>query len=92
MKDHGGFVAGALKGGRRKVDTVELRSMVALDGDRIDKTAAYTMRIKRLFRYTTENWMHWKTSSKVPTGSLSLSPTGFSMTLPASERGLLSVR
>ncbi|WP_353852824.1 virulence-associated E family protein [Dehalobacter restrictus] len=37
-KDHGGFVAGALKGGRRKIDTVELRSMVALDGDRIDKT------------------------------------------------------
>ncbi len=36
-KDHGGFVAGALKGGRRKIDTVELRSMVALDGDRIDK-------------------------------------------------------
>lgn len=35
-KDHGGFVAGALKGGRRKVDTVEYRSMVALDGDRID--------------------------------------------------------
>ncbi|WP_368488137.1 VapE domain-containing protein [Clostridium sp. BJN0013] len=37
-KDHGGFVAGALKGGRRKIDTVEIRSMVALDGDRIDKT------------------------------------------------------
>lgn len=37
VKDHGGFVAGALKGGRRKIDTVELRSMVALDGDRIDK-------------------------------------------------------
>ena len=37
VKDHGGFVAGALKDGRRKVDTVELRSMVALDGDRIDK-------------------------------------------------------
>lgn len=37
VKDHGGFVAGALKGGRRKVDTVEFRSMVALDGDRIDK-------------------------------------------------------
>ena len=31
-KDHGGFVAGVLKGGRRKVDTVESRSMVALDG------------------------------------------------------------
>ena len=37
-KDHGGFVGGVLKGGRRKVDTVELRSMIALDGDRIDKT------------------------------------------------------
>lgn len=37
VKDHGGFVAGALKGGRRKIDTVELRSMVALDDDRIDK-------------------------------------------------------
>ncbi len=37
VKDHGGFVAGALKGGRRKIDTVELRSMVALDGDRIDR-------------------------------------------------------
>lgn len=36
-KDHGGFVGGVLKGGRRKVDTVELRSMIALDGDRIDK-------------------------------------------------------
>ena len=37
VKDHGGFVAGALKSGRRKIDTVEFRSMVALDGDRIDK-------------------------------------------------------
>lgn len=36
-KDHGGFVGGTLKGGRRKIDTVEKRSMVALDGDRIDK-------------------------------------------------------
>lgn len=36
-KDHGGFVGGVLKGGRRKIDTVELRSMIALDGDRIDK-------------------------------------------------------
>ena len=35
-KDHGGFVAGVLKGGRRKIDTVEVRSMAALDGDRID--------------------------------------------------------
>ena len=37
VKDHGGFVAGVLKGVRRKIDTVELRSMVALDGDKIDK-------------------------------------------------------
>ena len=29
-KDHGGFVAGVLKDGRRKVDSVESRSMVAL--------------------------------------------------------------
>ena len=36
-KDHGGFVAGVLKNGRRKVDTVEKRSMIALDGDRITK-------------------------------------------------------
>lgn len=36
-KDHGGFVAGRLKGGRRKADTVESRSMIALDGDRITK-------------------------------------------------------
>lgn len=36
-KDHGGFVAGALKGGRRKVETVEKRSMITLDGDRITK-------------------------------------------------------
>ena len=36
-EDHGGFVGGVLKGGRRKIDTVEKRSMIALDGDRIDK-------------------------------------------------------
>lgn len=35
-KDHGGFVAGVLKGGRRKIDTVDIRSMRALDGDRIN--------------------------------------------------------
>ena len=35
-KDHGGFVAGALEGGRRKIDTVASRSMLSLDGDRID--------------------------------------------------------
>ncbi|MGF7146318.1 putative P-loop ATPase [Anaerotaenia torta] len=37
VKDHGGFVAGALKDGQRRIDTVELRSMITLDGDRIDR-------------------------------------------------------
>ena len=36
-KDHGGFVAGVLKDGCRKIDTVDSRSMLALDGDRIDR-------------------------------------------------------
>ena len=36
-KDHGGFVGGILKNGRRKIDTVESRSMLSLDGDRITK-------------------------------------------------------
>ena len=35
-KDHGGFVAGVLIGGRRKADTVESRSMITLDGDCVD--------------------------------------------------------
>ena len=34
-KDHGGFVAGILEGGRRLSNTVESRSMIALDADRI---------------------------------------------------------
>lgn len=34
-KDHGGFVGGALIGGRRKTDTVEKRSLISLDGDRL---------------------------------------------------------
>lgn len=38
LKDHGGFVGGVLIGGRRKVDAVDWRSMIALDGDRIDTT------------------------------------------------------
>ena len=35
-KDHGGIVAGVLKDGRRKIDTVVSRSLVTLDGDRIE--------------------------------------------------------
>ncbi len=34
-KDHGGFVGGILQGGRRKIDSVVSRSMIALDGDRV---------------------------------------------------------
>ena len=36
-KDHGGFVAGVLRDGRRKIDHVESRSMITLDGDHIGK-------------------------------------------------------
>lgn len=36
-KDKGGFVPAALKNGSRRVDAVEFRSMVALDGDSITK-------------------------------------------------------
>ena len=35
-KDHGGFVGGVLKGGRRRIDAVDSRSLISLDGDRID--------------------------------------------------------
>lgn len=34
-KDHGGFVGGALKDGRRRIEYVDCRTLVALDGDRI---------------------------------------------------------
>ena len=62
-KDHGGFVGGVLKGGRRKVDAVELRSMIALDGDRIDKAflddyetnASYTSCLYTTHSSTEEN-------------------------------------
>lgn len=62
-KDHGGFVAGVLKGGRRKLDTVELRSMVALDGDRIsteflqdyEKNVPYTSALYTTHSHTDDN-------------------------------------
>ena len=34
-KDHGGFVAGQLKEGRRRIDNVLSRSMITLDGDKL---------------------------------------------------------
>lgn len=62
-KDHGGFVGGVLIGGRRKIDTVEKRSMVALDGDRITKefldnyetTCPYTSVLYTTHSHTAEN-------------------------------------
>ena len=36
-KDHGGFVAGQLKEGRRQIDKVLSRSMITLDGDKLTK-------------------------------------------------------
>ena len=62
-KDHGGFVAGVLAGGRRKVETVQSRSMVALDGDRITKEflekyetiAPYTSCLYTTHSHTEEN-------------------------------------
>lgn len=62
-KDHGGFVAGVLQGGRRKIDTVESRSMIALDGDRIggdfladyESIAPYTSVLYTTHSHTPEN-------------------------------------
>ena len=34
-KDHGGFMCGALTGGRRLIQNVACRSMINLDGDRV---------------------------------------------------------
>lgn len=57
-KDHGGFVAGALAYGRRKVDSVEFRSMLALDGDHVAKDfiALYeSVALYTSFLYTTHS-------------------------------------
>ncbi len=62
-KDHGGFVGGVLAGGRRKIDTVESRSMITLDGDRIDPdfldnydaNAPYTSVLYSTHSHTPEN-------------------------------------
>ncbi len=49
-KDHGGFVGGVLKGGRRKIDTVEARSLISLDGDRL--TADFVNNFEKIMPYT----------------------------------------
>ena len=48
MQDHGGLLQGSNRQSK-KIDTVELRSMIALDGDRIDKGFLKTM--KRMLEY-----------------------------------------
>lgn len=49
-KDHGGFVGGVLKGGRRKIDTVEVRSLISLDGDRL--TPEFVNNFEKIMPYT----------------------------------------
>jgi putative DNA primase/helicase len=50
VKDKGGFVCGSLKGGRRKRETVECRSMLTLDGDKADE--GFIDRYMLLGKYT----------------------------------------
>jgi predicted P-loop ATPase len=67
-KDHGGFVAGALKGGRRKIDTVELRSMIALDGDKIDND--FLEEYEKLAPYTSVLYTTHSSTEKNPRARL----------------------
>ena len=58
IKDRGGFVGGALRGGRRKRANVECRSMVMLDGDKVPETFIADYSAKPLyagFLYTTHS-------------------------------------
>ena len=63
-KDHGGFVAGVLIGGRRKVDTVEKRSMISLDGDRID--VAFLEEYERRMPWTSALYTTHSSTSEKP--------------------------
>ena len=65
-KDHGGFVAGALEGGRRKIDTVASRSMLSLDGDRID--AAFLENYETLCPYTSVLYTTHSSTEEKPRG------------------------
>jgi hypothetical protein len=49
IKDVGGFVGGHLRGGRRKKDTVESRSMICLDADHAD--AGFLERVTAEFQH-----------------------------------------
>ena len=48
-KDHGGFMCGALTGGRRLIQNVACRSMINLDGDRV--TAEFVGDYKKRMKY-----------------------------------------
>ena len=48
-KDHGGFVCGALNGGRRLIQNVACRSVVNLDGDYV--TAAFLENYPAMMKY-----------------------------------------
>lgn len=48
-KDHGGFVCGALTGGRRLLQNVACRSVISLDGDRV--TAVFADDYKNRMKY-----------------------------------------
>ncbi len=48
-KDHGGFVCGALTGGRRLLQNVACRSVISLDGDRV--TAVFVDDYKNRMKY-----------------------------------------
>lgn len=65
-KDHGGFVAGVLEGGRRKIDTVASRSMLSLDGDRID--AAFLENYETLCPYTSVLYTTHSSTEEKPRG------------------------
>lgn len=62
-KDHGGFVGGALNGGLRRIDCVDCRSLIALDGDKIstqflecfESVAPYTACLYTTHSHTPDN-------------------------------------
>lgn len=63
-KDHSGFDSGALKGGRRKVETVEKCSMITLDGDRIEKE--FLENYEKRMPYTSALYTTHSSTEEVP--------------------------
>ena len=63
-KDHGGFVAGHLRNNRRKAETVACRSILALDGDKLEK--GFFDRFKLGCPYATAFYSTHSTHSHTP--------------------------